>query len=170
MRWFNEHEPSRSRARRHIALIASVLSIAALVVSVRWEVGWCNAASRFACLGDGCLQMGFNLERVQDLGLQPGLYARRTWRTDWAMAWRPFHAKQGWNTRGALRWDFLVIPIWPAALASIVACAYYHGCVRALRAGRGRVCVSCGYDLTDLPAKAGSIRCPECAGPNPPPR
>ncbi len=165
---FRRHEPSRSRAIRRLALIASVISVAALVVSVRWEAGWCNSASRFVCLGDGCIQLGFNLERIQNMDLQPGLYARRAWRAEWAMAWRPFHAKQGWNTRGAMRWDFVVVPLWPLALASVVALAYFHGRVRAIGALGARGCAHCGYDLTALPASgAGIVTCPECAGTSP---
>lgn len=163
------------RLRGVRAWSAAVFACAAIAmaVSVRREVGFHMGGGWFVSVGNGCglvgfrdLSMNWNAWRGRGgAGNERGFYTRDTWYTEWALAWRPFHAKDVYSPRqgaAGAAWDYIVVPLWPLVFASLAACAWSSGVLAGVRRVRSKSCLSCGYDLSKTVAAEGVRVCPEC--------
>lgn len=132
------------------------------------EKGWHFGEGWFISVANASLQAGFNRPRLMDYTPKPpGPYTQAAWNSDYAFAWRPFHARDiflGPSAAPVVNWQFVVVPLWPFAAASLVIMAYAHGRLSMLRDIRSQTCVQCGYDMHSVPTLEGRRICPECGG------
>ena len=158
---------SLRRMRTVSACAALALGFVIATTTTR-EKGWHFGEGWFASIANASLQVGFNRTRLLDYTPKPpGPYTQTAWNTDYAVAWRPFHARDvylGVPPGPMVNSQFVVVPLWPFGVVAIAAFAYSHGRLSMLRDVRSNACVQCGYDLQQVPTQGGKQICPECGG------
>jgi hypothetical protein len=116
----------------------------------------------YLCVGDACLQVGAGTTKMlDDMAAAWGpLYFRRSWNSDWTVAWRPFRVYLNYD---ATFWQHaLIVPLWPLVLGSCAVWAWASGALAGLRWARTSHCAACGYDLRGVREQSGRRTCPEC--------
>jgi hypothetical protein len=160
--------PKRLRTVRWVSAVGFVVATLLFYGTINREVGWHFGSDNFIALGDACLKIGTQTDKFGGPNpAAPGPYLINTWHTDWAVAWRPFHARDLYS-RGPADWHLVVLPILPLVPLCALLAGWAHGRLAGLRAARTLSCVSCGYDLSRTPMVNERRTCPECgvaAGP-----
>lgn len=147
----------RLLARASLLVAATLLGL--MVLTHQREFGVWVKREMFAAIGSGCLQVGLNAERFHYFykGRSVGpLYTKPTWHHDWTLAWRPFRVYMGPTEH------HVVVPLWPAAVLSLLIGGYAMGTVRGVRAARMKACLACGYELSGVAACSPRVQCSEC--------
>lgn len=153
--------PRGMRRIRSAGIALAVLSVATTIGTIDREIGVRSGSGWMVCVGDGCLQVGFNPTRFSfagdnDAWFGPlGVYTMRGWHFDWATSWRPFRV----SVPPA---ELLVVPLWPTLPLSAGLVGWSVGWLAGIRRARGRSCLTCGYDLERVPVADGARTCPEC--------
>ncbi len=150
------------RVRAAACVVFIITSVVVFGLGPR-EIGVGAGNGWFAAIGNGALLAGYEtIETPPNSPVPPptgqrGVYLRRRYQSDWVLAWRPFRAKPT-NID-----EFMVLPLWPLTLGSLVVASWAHGWLRATRYSAVVRCGRCDYPLE--PTTAGGrapSRCPEC--------
>ncbi len=158
------------RTTRMLAALFTLIVGFVIATTATSEKGWHFGDGWFVSFANATLQVGLHRGRLLDYDAKPpGPYTRSAYNTDFALAWRPFHARGLYSATGVATapmfdWQFIVVPLWPLAAFSLALTAYAHGRLTMLRDIRSHACVQCGYDLAHVPKLHGSRVCPECGG------
>jgi hypothetical protein len=161
------------RVRRVRVVSCAVVAMVALVMEItpRREVGIATGNGWFVALGNGSALAGFESPPVaappptagwptQPPSGPAGVYFKRRYESQWALAWRPFRASSAPGE------GFLVAPLWPAGLAALMLACWAHGWLRASRYSAARRCAKCDYPVEQLLTAAHAAPCcPECGTP-----
>jgi len=165
--------PKRLRIVRMASIAALALAMLALWGTIGREVGLHFGGGAFVAVGDGCLKVGNNRDKLAPTAARTpighGPYVTPSWRSDWTVAWRPFRAADTFS-RGAMGWHMLVVPVLPLVPLCALFAGWAHGRLSGLRDARTLSCVSCGYDLSRTPMVDGRRTCPECGAASAPMR
>lgn len=155
------------RRIRFFSGVATAITLAAFLLTRDREAGIKTADHWLICIGDGCLQVGYNPERFdgrpQEVPSNPeggGFYWMHSWHSDWTMAWRPFHVAVPPS-------EMIVVPLWPLVFAGVGVYSWSSGYLRGVRRSRGQDCLCCGYDLSATAVSEGGRLCPECGSKRP---